>query len=136
MESEAERGVNWGIPKEICENKSLLNFQQYYEIFFLCRSAFLFFSAQKRPQLKSANPKASNGDHSKQLSSEWKQMTDEEKEPYIKMADRDKERYHQQKVAFNAGYHAARLQEDNLLFGLTEDMENKKKNPDMPKRNM
>lgn len=111
----------------------------------LCRSAFLFYSAQKRPQLKSANPKASVGDNSKQLSSEWKQMTDEEKEPYIKMADRDKERYDQQKVAFSAGlkagYHAARLQEDDLLFGLNEDMENCKRNKDkdrsgMPKRNM
>lgn len=104
-------------------------------------SAFLFFSAQKRPQLKSANPKATVGDNSKQLSTEWKKMTDKEKEPYIKMADRDKERYDQQKVAFSAGlkagYHA-RSQEDDLLFGLTEDMENfnKKKDPSMPKRNM
>lgn len=100
----------------------------------------MFFSAQKRPQLKSANPKASVADHSKQLSSEWKQMTDEEKEPYIKMADRDKERYDQQKVAFSAGlkagYHAARLEEDNLLFGVTKVTKSKKKNPDMPKRNM
>ena len=68
-------------------------------------------------------------------------MTDKEKEPYIKMAVSDKERYDQQKVAFSAGlkvgYHA-RLHEDNLLFGLTEDMENvnKKKDPSMPKRNM
>ena len=68
-------------------------------------------------------------------------MTDKEKEPYIQMADRDKERYDQQKVAFSAGlkagYHT-RLQEDDLLFGLTEDMENfnKKKDPSMPKRNM
>lgn len=105
------------------------------------RSAFLFFSAQKRPQLKTANPKATVGDNSKQLSNEWRQMTDKEKEPYIKMADRDKERYDQQKVAFSAGlkagYHT-RLQEDNLLFGLTEEMENcdKKKDPSMPKRNM
>ena len=105
------------------------------------RSAFLFFSAQKRPQLKTANPKATVGDNSKQLSNEWKQMTDKEKEPYIKMADQDKERYDQQKSAFsaglNAGYHA-RLQEDNLLFGLTEGMRNfnKKKESGMPKRNM
>ena len=64
-------------------------------------------------------------------------MTNEEKEPYIKMADRDKERYDQQKVAYKAGYHA-KSQEDDLLFGLTEDAENvsKKKDPNMPKRNM
>ena len=111
-------------------------------IYSTCRSAFLHFSAEKRPQLKTANPKASVGDNSKQLSSEWKQMTNEEKEPYIKMAVSDKIRYDQQKVAFSAGlkagYHA-RLQEDNpVLFGLTEDMENnvKKKDPNMPKRNM
>ena len=98
----------------------------------------MFYSAQKRPQLKTANPKASVGDNSKQLSNEWKQMTNEEKEPYIKMADRDKERYDQQKVAFSAGlkagYHA-RSQEGNLLFGDMENV-NKKKDPSMPKRNM
>ena len=109
-------------------------------IYSTCRSAFLHFSAEKRPQLKTANPKASVGDNSKQLSSEWKQMTDKEKEPYIKMAASDKIRYDQQKVAFSAGLEAgyhARLQEDNLLFGLTEDVENvKKKDPNMPKRNM
>jgi len=68
-------------------------------------------------------------------------MTDKEKEPYIRMADRDKERYDQQKVAFSAGLKAGyntRLQGDSLIFGLTEDIENinKKKDPNMPKRNM
>lgn len=100
----------------------------------MCRSAFLFFSAEKRPQLKTANPKATVGDNSKQLSDEWRQMTDKEKEPYIKMADRDKERYDQQKIAFSAGL--------KVGYHLTEDTENinKKKNPGnkvgMPKRNM
>lgn len=68
-------------------------------------------------------------------------MTDEEKEPYIKMAYRDKERYSQQKVAFSndskPSYHAG-VQGDNLPFALTEDIENfnKKKDSGMPKRNM
>jgi len=107
----------------------------------VCRSAFLFFSAEKRSQLKNINPQATVGDKSKHLSETWKCMTDEEKAPYVEMADRDKVRYDQQKVAYSAGLKAGsriRMESDLLLDISLKETEKvtKKKDSSMPKRNM
>lgn len=74
--------------------------------------AFLFFCSEKRPQLKAQNPNASVGLLAKQLAGAWKIMTDEQKRPYGIMAERDKERYDQQKAAYSAGYQASKLQQE------------------------
>ena len=101
----------------------------------------MFFSAEKRPQLKNFNPQATVGDKSKHLSEAWKCMTDEEKAPYVEMAGHDKVRYDQQKVAYAAGLEAGRrMRMENeflpdISFKDTEKVA-KRKDPGMPKRNM
>jgi len=101
----------------------------------------LFFSAEKRPQLKNINPQATVGDKSKHLSEAWKCMTDEEKAPYVEMAGRDKVRYDQQKDAYTAGLEAGcrqRVKSDTVLDISLEGQQKrvKKKDPTMPKRSM
>ena len=101
----------------------------------------MFFSAEKRPELKNINPQATVGDKSKHLAEAWKHMTNEEKAPYVEMADRDKVRYGQQKVAYTAGLEAGfrTKMESDLLLDISvvgAEKVSKKKDPNMPKRNM
>lgn len=119
--------------------------------------AFLHFCGEKRPKLKVENPNYNIGQLSKQLSVAWKVMTAEQKQPYQDMAIRDKLRYEQQKQAYEAGYTAAVSQQGpssitqpTIPQGPPQGVlprspydhpkpyhpRRKKKDPDMPKRNM
>lgn len=57
-------------------------------------SAFLMFCCEKRKEIH--KEKMSLSDSTRILSQQWKTMTDEEKEPFIKQSTKDKERYHKQ----------------------------------------
>ena len=78
----------------------------------LYRCAFLFFCSEKRPQLKAQSPGASVGELAKQLAGAWKSMSGDQKRPYEIMAERDKERYDQQKSAYIAGFQASKMQQE------------------------
>ncbi len=54
-------------------------------------SAYLFYSAQRRPEVKSEDETLSRNKISRIVAAEWKHMNDEEKEIYQRIAD--KERY-------------------------------------------
>ena len=63
----------------------------------------MFFSLEKRPQLREQSGKASVGELSKQLSALWSVMTPEQKLPYDQAARRDKERYDREMNEFRSG---------------------------------
>ncbi|GAN07545.1 non-histone chromosomal protein 6 [Mucor ambiguus] len=64
-------------------------------------SAYMFFSQDKRAQVKEENPEASFGTLGKLLGEKWKAMSDEEKKPYVDKAEADKKRYEDEKAALN-----------------------------------
>lgn len=55
--------------------------------------AFLFFSRDKRGEVKELNPEMKNTDVSAELGRMWANLTDEEKQPYIERSLKDRERY-------------------------------------------
>jgi len=57
------------------------------------RSAYTFFTADKRAEIKEANPKASLGEIGKLLGAAWKALSDGEKAEYIEKSDKDMDRY-------------------------------------------
>ncbi|KDO30893.1 hypothetical protein SPRG_04796 [Saprolegnia parasitica CBS 223.65] len=57
------------------------------------QSAYFHFLAAKRPQAKAENPGATIGTIQKVLGTMWKELTPEDKEPYVQLALKDKERY-------------------------------------------
>lgn len=63
----------------------------------------MFFSLEKRPQLRVHNQRATVGELSKQLSALWGALTPEQKLPYDDAARRDKERYERQMAEFRSG---------------------------------
>ncbi|KAI3625662.1 hypothetical protein CBS9595_001023 [Malassezia furfur] len=63
-------------------------------------SAYMFFSQDWRERVKSENPDAGFGDVGRLLGTKWKEMSEDEKKPYIDMANRDKERAEAEKAAY------------------------------------
>jgi hypothetical protein len=63
------------------------------------RSAYMYFSNERRVALREEKPGMSITDCSKVIGGEWKALTDEQKQPYAEMASKDRERYNTEKAA-------------------------------------
>lgn len=59
----------------------------------MLRSAFFFFSDEKRPKLKQEDPNATVGEIAKKLGAAWGLMTPEQKQPYNDQAKAQREEY-------------------------------------------
>ncbi|KAI0085590.1 high mobility group box domain-containing protein [Irpex rosettiformis] len=64
-------------------------------------SAYMFFSQDWRERVKAENPDAGFGEIGKLLGARWKELSDEEKKPYIEQAARDKDRAEQEKKDYD-----------------------------------
>lgn len=63
-------------------------------------SPFLFFSNEKRGQIQTENPSLKITEVSVKLGEIWRDMTEEEKEPYMQKSREDRDRYHAQQDEF------------------------------------
>ncbi|KAJ0405263.1 hypothetical protein ATCC90586_009770 [Pythium insidiosum] len=57
------------------------------------QSAYFIFSGEKRKEITEANPGLRVGEVQKLITARWKELTAEEKEVYLDLAAKDKERY-------------------------------------------
>jgi len=64
------------------------------------QTAFLFFSADKRAEVRAENPELKMTEIAQQLGTRWKAMSSEDKAPYDEQARADKERYATEMVAY------------------------------------
>eukprot|EP00550_Attheya_septentrionalis_P010954 CAMPEP_0198303466 /NCGR_PEP_ID=MMETSP1449-20131203/56897_1 /TAXON_ID=420275 /ORGANISM="Attheya septentrionalis, Strain CCMP2084" /LENGTH=214 /DNA_ID=CAMNT_0044005959 /DNA_START=1144 /DNA_END=1788 /DNA_ORIENTATION=+ len=65
-------------------------------------SAFFLFSNANRAEVKTNNPEASFGDIAKLISKEFKALTEKDRKKWDKKAAKDKERYQEDMVRYNA----------------------------------
>lgn len=63
-------------------------------------TSFIIFSNLKRNQIKQENPSAAFGEVGKLLGIAWKEVSDEDKLVYAKLADKDKERFKKENEAY------------------------------------
>jgi hypothetical protein len=63
------------------------------------RSAYMFYTMKRRPELKRTDPDLSFGDLIKRMALEWTRMTEEETAPFRAAAEEDKQRYRREKAA-------------------------------------
>lgn len=63
-------------------------------------SAFLLFSGDHRRSIKGKNPDMSNTDVSKELGRLWREMTEEEKKPFVEREKEDREKYLEDMVEY------------------------------------
>ncbi|KAI5985015.1 high mobility group box-domain-containing protein, partial [Pisolithus albus] len=62
-------------------------------------SAYMFFSQDWRERIKTENPDAGFGEVGKLLGAKWKELSDDERKPYIEMAAKDKARAEEEKAS-------------------------------------
>ena len=63
-------------------------------------SPFLFFSNEKRAQIQTEYPNMKITEVSAKLGEIWRDMTDEEKAPYVEKSKSDRDRYKSQQSEF------------------------------------
>ena len=61
------------------------------------KSAFLYFSCDRRSSLKEEQPDLKITDVSRLLGDEWNHLTEEEKQPYLQQAAKDRDRYNEER---------------------------------------
>ncbi|CAI8041638.1 High mobility group protein DSP1 [Geodia barretti] len=60
-------------------------------------SAFLFFCQDRRPAIKAKNPSYTIGNTAKVLGKDWKGLDEEKRKPFEAKAEKDRQRYEQEK---------------------------------------
>jgi len=63
------------------------------------RSAFMYYSQEKRASLKAADPSLSFADLGREVGKAWNKASQAEKDKFLKLATKDKARYEAEKAA-------------------------------------
>jgi len=66
-------------------------------------SAFFYYAADERTNVKSLNPDFSVGEIAKELGRQWNELNEEQKSPYEKQAESDRARYDVQIKIYRSG---------------------------------
>ena len=65
-------------------------------------SPFLYYTLERRPELKKEKPELSHKELLSEMGVEWNKMNDGDKKKYVQKADEDKKRYEKEKAAYDA----------------------------------
>jgi len=57
------------------------------------KTAYIYFTLEARARVISDNPNSSFGEISKELGKRWREMSDVQKAPYVRMADAEREQW-------------------------------------------
>lgn len=68
------------------------------------KSAFIFFTMERRKQLRASNPELKSTEISKRMMEEWSRMKERDKDPYHDLAAKDKDRYLEEKQKGKVGW--------------------------------
>lgn len=77
-------------------------------------TAYLFYCASIRPQVRAENPESSMTDHQKLMTARWKVLIDEDKKPFVEANAKDKERYMREMEAYTPPPGSSDTDEDEL----------------------
>lgn len=66
------------------------------------KSAFFYFVDSEVDVVKKKNPNSKHTEVISEISKTWKTLSQREQEPFIQLANKDKERFHKEKAVYNA----------------------------------
>eukprot|EP01066_Platyproteum_vivax_P019957 Platyproteum_vivax@DN7726_c0_g1_i1.p1 len=74
-----------------------------------CRSAYMFFSTKRRPELWEQDPnlKSKVGDCARVIGAEWNQLSEKDRVPFQLEAEQDKKRYLEEMAQYKENIAAA-----------------------------
>jgi len=104
-------------------------------------SSFMFFANDKRPLLRKDHPDMKITEIGKELGRMWKDLTDEERKPYMQQAEEDKVRYSREKENYSPPSDSSESSDDDRGRRSSGEpakkkRKKKKKDPNKPKRSM
>lgn len=82
------------------------------------RSAFMFYSLEKRPGVKALNPDFGVGKLAQSLAKEWNVLSTTDRQPFVSMAQKDKERYVAELKAYKKGLYTGHSPSVRQIAGL------------------
>lgn len=62
------------------------------------RTGYIFFCTEHRPLIKQEDSDLNTKEITSRLGAKWKSLSEEEKSPYVKLAEKDKKRYEEEKL--------------------------------------
>ena len=65
-------------------------------------SGYMAYGLKRRPEIKASMPGITFADLTKQVAGEWDILSEDEKKPYLKIAEMDKIRYQEEKNAYES----------------------------------
>ena len=65
------------------------------------RTAYILYNTEKRQEVITKHPNLKNPEIVKMLAEMWRSLTPKQKEPFLKMAEEDKQRYAKELAAFS-----------------------------------
>ena len=65
------------------------------------KTGFMCFSIEERPKLVKESPDLPFGEYGKKIGALWRALSDDEKAPWLKKAEKDKARYAKEKAAYD-----------------------------------
>lgn len=77
------------------------------------KSAYIFFCSDRRPYIKEENPQLNTKEITSILGKQWKSLSNDEKQPFLELAEEDKQRYEKEKTEWNSS------KEDNVTMNYT-----------------
>lgn len=93
-------------------------------------TAWIFYTTETRPKVHDENPDKKMTELTTIMSEMWRNLTDEDKEPYRIMEGNDRKRYKQEKEEYDSN------SDTNSDSNSDSDTKKKKKDPNAPKRNI
>ena len=67
-------------------------------------TAYFCFAAEARSRLAAEHPELSMTEQAKEMGAQWKRMGDAEKQKYMEMAQKDRERYESERAEYYKDY--------------------------------
>ena len=99
-------------------------------------TAYIFFCKEHRDTLKNENPNWTTKEITSGLGKRWKELSDKEKEPFVKLAEEDHSRYEKEKESWNENTSETEVttKDKTTKDKTTKDKTTKDKNKDVRKK--
>jgi len=102
-------------------------------------TSFVYFSKEHRAKIRSENPDANFGDVARLVGAAFKSLSDQDKDQYVKLAGKDKKRYHDEMKNYTPPSDDSDSDDSDTGAAKKRKMaaaKKKKKDPNAPKKNL
>ena len=91
------------------------------------RTGYIFFCTEHRPLIKQEDSDLNTKEITSRLGAKWKSLSEEEKSPYVKLAEEDKKRYEEEKLNWGNNSESSTQKYDDIDTPVKDKKEKKSK---------